>query len=343
MSFSILIGDCIERMRELPAESMDCCVTSPPYWGLRDYKAARQIGLEKTPEEYVARIAAVFHEARRVLRDDGTLWLNLGDTFYSSPSGQNGMAGTLDGGKPCDGAGTTTDRIPRPSHPTLKTKDLVGIPWRVAFALQADGWWLRSDIVWSKPNVMPESVTDRPTKAHEYVFLLSKSERYYFDAEAIREPDVGSDHRRSKLDGQPSLEPSGGLRPPNRGIRTVGGRNGKGRNARTVWSIATKPFAGAHFATMPPALAERCIRAGSRIGGAVLDPFGGAGTTALVATQLGRNATIIELNPEYAKMAEARISGAPAPPAEAPTDLSEPAARRAYFQKMPVDCSGLFR
>lgn len=274
MSIRILVGDCRASMATLPPESAQTCVTSPPYWGLRDYGVDGQLGLEETPEEYVAGMVAVFREVRRVLRDDGTLWLNLGDSYAN-----DGKWGGATGGKHVkalhgdSGAG--------------RGKRNTGL----------------------KPNPMPESVTDRPTKSHEYVFLLSKSERYAYDAAAIRESDVGSDHARTVLDGQPSLEPSGGLRPTHRGIRTATGRNGDGRNARTVWSITTQPFSGAHFATMPPALAERCILAGCPEGlvNVVLDPFGGAGTTGLVAQRLGRSAVLCELNPEYAALAADRI------------------------------------
>ena len=306
MSVRILIGDALTRLRDLPNESVHCCVTSPPYWGLRDYGVEGQIGLEPSQEAYVARIVAVFAEVRRVLRPDGTCWVNLGDSYNAA--GRVGHGTRIGYKQGTSRASACGEDSPRPSAVGLKPKDLVGIPWRVAFALQADGWWLRSDIIWHKPNPMPESVTDRPTKSHEYVFLITKNDRYAYDSDAIREPDSGTDHPRFVLDG-PSLEPSGGLKSPHRGIRTAEGRNGQGRNARSVWTIAPQPFPGSHFATMPPALAERCIKAGCPSGGTVLDPFGGAGTTGLVADRLQRNAVLIELSPVYAEMARARIQG----------------------------------
>lgn len=304
----ILVGDTRAVLKTLPVESVNCVVTSPPYWGLRDYGHDGQIGLEKTPEAYVSELVAVFRDVRRVLRADGTVWLNLGDSYglggMSNPSGRS----TLGGGKDRGASGYSISRTV-PSG--LKPKDLVGIPWRVAFALQSDGWYLRSDIIWAKPNPMPESVTDRPTKAHEYVFLLTKSARYWYDAKAIA--DAVSGWSLAALS-------SGWTRRTDYGTEDVSGRNAAGqpyadrvnadgtRNARTVWSIATQPFSGAHFATMPPALAERCIKAGCPEAGTVLDPFGGAGTTGLVADRLGRNAVLVELNPAYADMARKRIA-----------------------------------
>jgi DNA modification methylase len=305
MSVAIRQGDCREVLAGMEAESAHCCVTSPPYWGLRDYGVDGQLGLEPTPDEYVAKMVEVFREVRRVLRSDGTLWLNLGDS-YASVGGHSG------------GVGATSQRQGRRNiveqHKVkgyaggsgIKTKDLVGIPWRVAFALQVDGWYLRQDIIWHKPNPMPESVTDRCTKAHEYIFLLSKSARYYYDADAVKEPDAGTDHARVVLDGQPSLEPSNGLRSKHNGIRTEGGRNGQGRNRRSVWTVTTKPYKEAHFATFPPQLIEPCILAGCPAGGTVLDPFGGSGTTGEVAAKHGRNAVLIELNPEYLALAQDR-------------------------------------
>jgi len=298
VTWKIHQGDALEVLRTLPAESAQTCVTSPPYWGLRDYGVEGQLGLEPTPEEYVARMVGIFAEVRRVLRDDGTLWLNLGDSYTGAAN--SGGANRNDGGPAVRVSGLTAK-----SGHGLKPKDLVGIPWRVAFALQADGWYLRSDIIWAKPNPMPESVTDRPTKAHEYVFLLAKSERYFFDQEAVREPaspnkpwgassNVGTKARQSRNDGN-----SDGLGRP--------ADDEAGRNIRSVWTITTKPFSGAHFAVMPPDLAERCIKAGSRIDDVVLDPFSGAGTTAMVARRLQRRAIGIELNPEYIRIAEQRI------------------------------------
>ena len=299
MSVRILHGDCIEVMRGMEPESVHCCVTSPPYWGLRDYGVDGQVGLESTPDEYVAKMVAVFAEVRRVLRVDGTLWLNLGDSYSAKPC--------ADGSDYKDGRQNRGKRTSGGVVLGLKPKNLVGIPWRVAFALQADGWYLRQDIIWAKPNPMPESVTDRCTKAHEYIFLLSKSARYYYDADAVKEPDSGSDHERAVLVGQDSLEPSGGLRSRHSGIRTKSGRNGLGRNRRSVWSISTQPYPEAHFATFPPKLIEPCILAGCPAGGTVLDPFGGSGTTGEVAAKHGRNAVLVELNEKYIEMARRRI------------------------------------
>ena len=338
----IIPGDCIAGMRTLPDGIAHCCVTSPPYWGLRDYGHDGQIGLEDTPEAYVARIADVFREVRRVLRDDGTLWLNLGDSYAGSwgNQGRKETRGTqraingpmlqrlrsdsihddeccLDEDCLCpagEDGGIYPDKKTRTGswvndHPTLKAKDLVGIPWRVAFALQADGWWLRQDIIWHKPNPMPESVTDRCTKAHEYVFLLTKSQRYFYDAEAVSEAVASSSVSRLQ---QPTLpEQAGSLRVPgktNGPMKAVGGTDT--RNRRSVWTVTTKPYRGAHFATMPPDLVEPCIKAGSPEGGTVLDPFAGSGTTLAVAASLGRNAWGCELNPAYIALAEKRIADA---------------------------------
>ena len=276
MTVTILPGDCRRVLATLPAASLQTCVTSPPYFGLRDYGADGQIGLEPTPAEYVDELVAVFREVRRVLKDDGTLWLNLGDS-YAAMRDSKATPDTLRGDS--DGTlvkkGFAANRNPATLKAAgLKHKDLIGIPWRVAFALQADGWYLRQDIIWHKPNPMPESVTDRCTKAHEYLFLLAKSERYYYDSDAIAEPALNDDSR----------------------------------NRRSVWTVPTKPFSGAHFATFPPDLIAPCILAGSRTGDVVLDPFGGAGTTGLVADRLGRDATLIELNPEYVGIAERRLT-----------------------------------
>lgn len=258
----IIQGDVIETLRSLPDGIVHTCVTSPPYWGLRDYGVAGQIGLEPTPEEYIEKMVEVFREVRRVLRDDGTLWLNLGDSYAGSGKGPSGKSAKVHATK--DGRQTMNNRRGVPYG--LKPKDLVGIPWRVAFALQADGWYLRSDIIWHKPNAMPESVKDRPTKAHEYIFLLSKSPKYYYDADAIREPLAETTVERSKYPrfqnpknrkdvncGNPKTEESAIKRMLRRGKR----------NKRTVWTVATRPFKGAHFAVFPPDLIEPCILAGS--------------------------------------------------------------------------------
>ena len=260
-----------------------------------------QLGLEATPEEYVSNLAEVFREVRRVLRNDGTLWLNLGDS-YATGGGAVGR---------CPGGGEQGERFLRQGHintqpnrmpiPGLKPKDLVGIPWRVAFALQADGWWLRSDIIWNKPNPMPESVTDRPTKAHEYIFLLTKSARYYYDAEAIAEVSVYDGAQRSQPRGD--FSGKGAAKPGLEPFRSVGPT----RNKRTVWTVTTKPYAEAHFATFPTKLIEPCVLAGCPEGGTVLDPFAGSGTTGMVALRAGRRFIGIELNPEYCEMARHRI------------------------------------
>lgn len=269
MTWQVLEGDCIERMAELEDESIQTCITSPPYWGLRDYGVEGQIGLEGSIEEFVAKMVEVFAQVWRVLRSDGTLWLNLGDRYAAKARGSDvGWAKsrlTNPGGSQKAQAASLrrTGERHRGKASGLKNKDLVGIPWLVAFALRADGWYLRRDIIWSKPNPMPESVTDRPTSAHEYLFLLTKAPRYFYDAEAIREPDSGQDHARNVLTGQPSLEPSNGVGSPHRGLRTPAGRDGLGRNRRSVWEIATQPFPDAHFATFPLKLVEPCILAGS--------------------------------------------------------------------------------
>jgi len=356
----IINGDALTELRKLPAESVHCCVTSPPYWGLRDYGTAKwedgdqncdhievrgttrggpkstitggqditphsghyrdicgkcgairidsQFGLEKTPEEYVARLVEIFREVKRVLRRDGTLFLNLGDSYNSSPHWDKKDYNQGIGGKSIYRGRTGIKE--------LKPKDLVGIPWRVAFALQADGWYLRSDIIWAKPNPMPESVRDRPTRSHEYIFLMSKNARYYFDQEAVREPV------KETTTGEASVRTSGNSKTrdkehwgiPHERIQVVRQyKIIKGANIRSVWTMTTKPmpkiFGHEHFATFPPELPERCIKAGCPIGGTVLDPFFGAGTVGMVAKQLGRDFIGIELNKEYCEMAERRIEG----------------------------------
>lgn len=298
----IHVGDCRVILPTLEKGSVQTCVTSPPYWGLRDYGRADQIGLEATPEEYVEKLVGVFKLVRDMLADDGTLWLNLGDCYMGG-----GRGGGAEDCKQRTNVGSL-DAAPNTRVSGYKTKDLVGIPWMVAFALRADGWYWRSEIIWHKPNVMPESVTDRPTKAHEVVLLLSKQPSYFYDADAIREPDKGTDHWRAVTDGQPSLEPSGGLRGPHSGIRTPHGRNGMGRNKRSVWTIPTQPTRDAHFATFPEALVEPCILAGSRTGDAVLDPFFGSGTVGKVAERLGRRWMGIELNPGYCGIADRKTA-----------------------------------
>ena len=293
-------GDVLDVLRELPAESVDCCLTSPPYYGLRDYGVDGQIGLEPTPAEFVARLVAVFREVRRVLAPHGTCWVNLGDSYAgSSATGRNDEDRDTPGGR-----GGSFNGGPRaPFDRGGKPKDLLGIPWRVALALQDDGWWLRSDVVWSKPNPMPESVTDRPTRSHEYVFMLSKSARYYFDQEAGREEGIAIANRGGSL-------ARNGDDPYVSGEAHRGAPwepNPAGRNMRSVWTIATQPYAEAHFATFPQALVERVLAVACPEGGTVLDPFSGSGTTAYVARRMGRRAVGIDLNPEYLAMAARRL------------------------------------
>ena len=300
--YQVLIGDCIEGMRTLPDQSVHTCVTSPPYFGLRDYGMAGQIGLEATPDAFVARLVDVFREVRRVLRDDGTLWLNLGDSYASSQSNNGGYSekSTLAGFTSPETKGRRANDATKPHkiNHGVKPKDLIGIPWRVAFALQADGWYLRQDIIWHKPNPMPESVTDRCTKAHEYLFLLSKGPKYFFDADAIKEPSMG----REKFGNSRAIVHDDRQDCDRQDMTPT-----VDRNKRSVWSVATSPFKGSHFATFPPDLIEPCILAGSPIGGTVLDPFGGSGTTAGVAMKHGRNAVLCELNPDYAALMADRI------------------------------------
>ena len=356
--WQILEGDCLDLLPTLEAGSVQACITSPPYWGLRDYGTGRweggdpghahdtvkarggrggsgtnakevaspsevaapiclcgamrvdhQIGMEATPDEYVNRLVGVFREVRRVLRDDGTLWLNLGDSYAAGGHGGGGsfMAERKDAAWQRESTATGFRGAP----PGLKPKDLVGIPWRVAFALQADGWYLRSDIIWAKPNPMPESVTDRPTKAHEYLFLLSKRERYYYDAKAIQEGfadarnvNPGS-YKWSSADA--GYQRTGGMYDGEKHVGWNMDGSASGRNRRTVWSIPTQPFPGAHFAVMPPALVDPCVLAGAPEGGMVLDPFAGAGTVGVVCRKHRRRFIGIELNPDYARMARGRL------------------------------------
>ena len=305
---TILVGDCLETLRGLPDASVNCCVTSPPYFGLRDYQVPGQIGLEDTPDAFVARLVEVFREVRRVLRDDATLWLNLGDSYGRNPAkGQHkpGASGGKHAAVYNHGHGRASATV---IGNGVKEKDLIGIPWMLAFALRADGWYLRQDIIWHKPNPMPESVRDRCTKAHEYVFLLSKAPRYYFDSEAIKEQavgPVGGAKGRGKQQSAAAYAAKG--KHPQRDSSGGLGGDGVTRNRRSVWTVTTKPFKGAHFATFPPDLIEPCILAGCPPGGTVLDPFGGSGTTAGVALKHGRNAILCELNPDYAALVKARV------------------------------------
>ncbi len=295
-------GDALETLKRLPSESVQSCVTSPPYWGLRDYGVNGQLGLEKSPDEFVKSLVSVFREVKRVLKVDGTLWLNLGDSYAGKAGGCQGKNGQRADRR-------FTAHVPEKRDPSLKGKDLVGIPWMVAFALRADGWYLRSDIIWHKPNPMPESVRDRPTKAHEYIFLLSKSDQYYYHADAVREPyadDSVARVARGRSDDHKYADGGPGNQTLAKDISKACS-NPFGRNRRTVWTVTTKPFRGAHFAVFPQDLIEPCIKAGSRPGDTVLDPFFGAGTTGLVSLNLGRDWIGIELNPEYCEIAKARI------------------------------------
>ena len=355
MDYKVITGDSLQVLKTLPGESIQCCVTSPPYWGLRDYGTAKweggsdecdhtyqkggrnpetssvqlgnkgttfsqyehickkcgatrvdkQLGLESTPEEYVSKMVEIFREVRRVLRKDGTLWLNLGDSYAGncSQSSNNGRAGF----------GNIRETLINRKGQNIKPKDLVGIPWRVAFALQADGWYLRQDIIWAKPNPMPESVTDRCTKAHEYIFLMTKSGKYYYDNEAVKEPVADVSLKRVEYGWH-----SRGINDNNNytGLKhtdKMGERfcNPDGRNKRSVWTVATKPYKDAHFATFPPDLIEPCILAGSKSGDVILDPFAGSGTTLAVATKHNRNSIGIELNPEYVKLIHKRVLAVP--------------------------------
>jgi len=306
MGVKILTGDCVETLKELEDESIHMCVTSPPYYGLRDYGHDGQIGLEETPEEYVQKMVEVFREVKRVLRDDGTLWLNIGDSYAGSGKGGQSAEKRSKGWQPEYGNKGATYG--------LKPKDLIGIPWMLAFALRADGWYLRQDIIWHKPNPMPEPVKDRCSKAHEYIFLLSKNKKYYYDVEAIKEKGVMT-ASSSAGSRQQDTRNTHGLGGGNDGINKAKAELRKQletlghsmRNKRSVWTVNTKPFRGAHFAVFPPDLIKPCILAGSPVGGTVLDPFGGSGTTACVALEHGRNAVLCELNPEYVALAEERI------------------------------------
>jgi len=310
-SYRILQGDAFKRLKELPDESAHCCITSPPYWRLRDYGVEGQLGLERTPEEYVASLIDIFAEIRRVLRKDGTLWLNLGDSYIGG--GRGGKNGIPHGGieEKRSKRGTKWG-APTGMVPGLKRKDLAGIPWRVAFALQADGWYLRQDIVWYKPNPMPESVTDRCTKAHEYVFLLTKAAKYYYNARDLAEPlqsDPASWGRHNKKDpGLQALSPRAMFGPSRGGRDGTEWGNGKTRNRRSVWTIASQAYPEAHFATFPEALVEPMVMAGSRRGDIILDPFSGAGTAGVVALKLGRKYLGIELNPDYVEMSKRRLA-----------------------------------
>ncbi len=288
----ILYGDALDRLKDLESGSVNTCVTSPPYYNLRDYGTAGQIGMEGTPEEYISDLVEVFREVRRVLRPDGTLWVNIGDS-YATSSGSQPPTNTR------NAQGHTAKSVPT----GYKRKDMIGIPWMLAFALRADGWYLRQDIIWEKPNTMPESVRDRCTRSHEYIFLLSKGPKYYFDAGAISEPISDKSLKRYERKGE-------------RGRPMFWDCDGEGavkyqearKNKRDVWSIPTGGFKGEHFAVFPERLVEPCILAGSPEGGVVLDPFTGSGTTGAVAKRLGRDFIGVEINPRYRRMAIDRIA-----------------------------------
>lgn len=303
----IHIGDARNVLPTFPDGVFNCCVTSPPYFGLRDYGHPDQMGLEPTPDAYVAGMVGVFREVRRCLRDDGVLWLNIGDSYAGHGGGGQGQ-----NGQRADRSFTASG-LPAKSGDGLKPKDLIGIPWMLAFALRADGWYLRSDVIWSKPNPMPESVTDRPTKAHEYVFLLTKSERYYF--EQLKEAatsDMGIGVTGRGTQGSARAVGANGRQPQQDHSGWMGG-DGVTRNARTVWTISSQPYKGAHYAVMPPALARRCVLSGCPIGGIVLDPFFGSGTVGQVCDETGRQWCGIELNPDHESQIKARTAQAGLP------------------------------
>lgn len=308
---TVLQGDCLEVLKTLPDKSINCCVTSPPYYGLRDYGVDGQIGLEETPEEYIEKLVDVFREVRRVLKDDGTLWLNIGDSYWGSGSRGYDFTGKMTEASQIQVGSKGTinlSNIPKlvGEYEGIKNKDLIGIPWMLAFALRADGWYLRQDIIWQKPNPMPESVKDRCTKSHEYIFLLSKQPKYYFDYEAIQEDAVCKDDKRF---GEGRIEYDG--KRTDAGVENTKAQQSfvtinEKRNKRDVWNVSTQAVKEAHFATFPEKLIEPCILAGCPVGGVVLDPFFGSGTTGRVATRLNRQYLGIELNPDYIEIANKR-------------------------------------
>lgn len=314
----VIVGDARQSLVGIAPGSVQTCVTSPPYFGLRSYlpaghpDKAKEIGLEQTPEQFIAGLVEVFRAVRDVLADDGTLWVNIGDSYASRPNGPKASTYTS---LHADGSTKYRDQHAQRSTGApegLKHKDLIGIPWMLAFALRADGWYLRQDIIWHKPNPMPESVRDRCTKAHEYVFLLSKSGRYYFDSEAMREPSVWG--RENKPEWNAARASTNAKKhSTNRNGQSAGFANWspeQGRNKRSVWTVATRPYKGAHFATFPPALIEPCILAGSRPGDLVLDPFNGSGTTGQVALENGRRYLGVELNADYLDLTRQRLRSA---------------------------------
>jgi DNA modification methylase len=325
--FTLYRGDALEVLQRLPDQHVHCIVCSPPYWGLRDYQVEGQVGLEETPQKYVAKMVEIFAEARRVLRNDGTLWLNLGDSYASNwGSGRKASWISSNSGED-EGRGWGVETALPPNMwrgTTIKPKDLVGIPWSVALALRDDGWYLRRDIIWAKPNPMPESCRDRCTTAHEYVFMFSKKSSYYYDADSIREPYHYDGRKVTTVQGREgSIQHRNGERWPGIGRASHAARAaatghghdesepmeiGVGRNKRSVWEVTTKSYPEAHFATFPEDLIEPMIKAGCPLGGTVLDMFMGSGTTALVARKLGRKSIGIELNEEYCDLAAKRLS-----------------------------------
>lgn len=326
MSWEIRQGDALERLREMPDESVQCCVTSPPYWGLRDYGVEGQLGLEETPEEFVANLVEVLAEVRRVLCQDGTLWVNLGDSYAGARGGGQGKSGQM--ATRAASLNGSRERKANRMAPGPKAKDLVGIPWMVAFALRADGWFLRAENIWHKLTPMPESVQDRPTRSHEQVFLLSRSSRYFYDGDAVRTPlaaktltTFGS--KRQQNGGGELVKADNWARDvPDRKPRIGEDGESAGANLRTVWSLSSRPYPEAHFATFPPDLVEPCILAGSAEGDTVLDPFAGASTTGLVALRHNRSFIGIELNPEYVELGRNRILD-DAPLLNAPAETTE--------------------
>lgn len=307
---TVFFGDATENLRVVADMGFraQMCVTSPPYFGLRDYGHKGQIGLEETPEAFIAKLVEVFREVRRVLADDGTLWVNMGDSYACTGGSDRKASATASVGNTLRSRKSMPNRQQR-APAGVPDKNLLGIPWRLAFALQDDGWYLRQEIIWAKSNPMPESVTDRPTRSHEQIFLLSKQPRYFYDAEAVKEPVSGTAH------------PRGNGKTPKASLNSAGNKNNSSwdaavtglverRNKRSVWTVATRPYAGAHFATFPPDLIRPCILAGSRPGDVVLDPFMGSGTTAAVALEHGRQYMGFELNPDYESLQNERIAKA---------------------------------
>mgnify|MGYP003647476128 FL=1 len=304
MNYEIKVGNCIDVLKTMANESVHCCVTSPPYWALRNYDHPDQLGQEPTPEEYVENLVDIFREVKRVLRDDGTLWLNLGDSYVGT--GSKGKHKDPKSNSRNGQTSATNNKVQG-----LKSKDMVGIPWRVAFALQEDGWYLRSDIIWHKNNCMPSSVKDRPTSSHEYIFLLAKNQKYYYDKDAILEPLAHPelcDKGPSGFGGLKHTAMSKNTTNATYSGRKYDAKKLKGKNKRDVWTIPTSGYKGSHVAVYPPKLIEPCILAGCPNGGIVLDPFSGAGTTGVVAIQNGKQYIGIELNPEYVKLSEDRIN-----------------------------------